>query len=421
MRHPLTLLSALSLWVGAGVALGGCSQTPSHEPPPPPTVTVSYPVDREVTDYQDYPGRTAAVDSVQVRSRVTGYLDEVSFKDGAEVAEGAVLFKIDPRPYQAAFDAAQAQVGQNRASLQLAKENNTRFKSLAKDNAGAVTLQQLDEYQAKEDQSLASLKQAEANLETANLNLGWTKVTAPISGRTSRKLVTRGNLIAADQTVLTTIVTEDPMWVYFDADEPTVLRVQDLMRQGKFRSVRAGGKPPIFLGLATEQGYPHEGFVDFVNNQFDPATATLQVRGVFANPLPSGGERLLTPGLFVRVRVPIGVPYRALLVTAEAVGTDQDRTYLLVLDDQNNVVRRAVELGSVHGALQVVAQGLKAKERVIVNGLQHVHQGIVVTPRLVTMPGSSVADGEKLANANKQASKQADKGEAKQKAGDLTK
>ena len=197
---------------------------------------------REVTDYQDYTGRTAAVDSVQVQARVTGYLDKIYFKEGAEVKEGTVLYEIDPRPYQAAYDAAKAQVAQNVASLELARQNNARFKTLAKDQAGAVTQVDLDQYQSQEDQAVANLDHARANLVTAKLNLDWTKVTAPVTGLIGRLLVTRGNLIVANQTTLTTVVAQDPMWVYFDMDEPTVLQVHELIRQGKFgpagRSIR---------------------------------------------------------------------------------------------------------------------------------------------------------------------------------------
>ena len=263
-----------------------------------PTVTVSYPLEREVTDYQDYTGRTAAVDSVQVQARVTGYLDKIYFKEGAEVTEGTVLYEIDPRPYQAAYDAAKAQVAQNVASLELAKQNNTRYKTLAKEQPGAVSQVELDQYQSQEKQAVANLDYARANLETAKLNLDWTKVTAPVTGLIGRLLVTRGNLIVANQTTLTTVVRQDPMWVYFDVDEPTVLQVHELIRQGKFGPVPEPGQPPKIpfrLQLANEKGFPHEATLDFVNNQLDQATATLLIRAIFPNPKPANGPRVFAP------------------------------------------------------------------------------------------------------------------------------
>ncbi len=311
----------------------GCMRSPGEAPQEhAPTVTVSYPLEREVTDYQDYTGRTAAVDSVQIQARVTGYLDKIYFTEGAEVTEGTVLYEIDPRPYQAAYDAAKAQVAANVASLDLAKQNNTRFKKLAKDQA-----RRRDPGGPRHSTSprrirpSANLDTARANLATAKLNLDWTKVTAPVTGLIGRLLVTRGNLITANQTTLTTIVRQDPMWVYFDVDEPTMLQVRELVRQGKFGPAKEGQPPkiPFHLQLANEKGFPHEAILDFVNNQLDQATATLLVRAVFPNPKPANGPRVFTPNIFVRVRVPTSAPYQALLVSPEAVGTDQDLKYVL--------------------------------------------------------------------------------------------
>jgi membrane fusion protein, multidrug efflux system len=382
--------TALLLLVGFGSCLGltGCSHTPEEASgKQPPTVTVSYPLEREVTDYQDYTGRTAAVDSVQIQARVTGYLEKIYFKEGAEVQEGTVLYEIDPRPYKAAYDSAKAQVAQNVASLALAKQDNTRFKKLAKDQAGAVTQVDLDKYQSQEDQAVAALEQSRANLETAKLNLDWTRVTAPVTGLIGRLLVTRGNLIVANQTTLTTVVRQDPMWVYFDADEPTVLQVHELIRQGKFGPATTG--PPkisLHLQLSNEKGFPHEATLDFVNNQIDQATATLLIRAVFPNPKPDNGPRLFAPNNFVRVRVPTSPPYPALLVNPEAVGTDQDLRYVYVVEDDNKVVRHNVKLGSLQDGLQVITDGLKPGERVIVTGLQRVQQGATVNATVAPMP-----------------------------------
>jgi RND family efflux transporter MFP subunit len=383
-------------FVGLGLFLAcclglGCSGLSVPEGAPgksAPTVTVSYPLQREVTDYQDYTGRTAAVDSVQVQARVTGYLEKIYFTEGAEVTENTVLYEIDPRPYKAAFDAATAQVAQNVAALELARQDNRRFKALAKEKEGAVTQVDLDKYQSQEDQAVANLDQGRANLETAKLNLNWTKVTAPVEGRVGHLLVTRGNLIVANQTTLTTVIRQDPMWVYFDADEPTVLEVHELMRQGKFGPATPEHPPkiPFHLQLANEKGFPHEATLDFVNNQLDLATATLLIRAVFPNPRPPNGPRLFAPNNFVRVRVPTSPPYQALLVSPEAVGTDQDLKYVFVVEENNKVVRHNVKLGSVHDGLQVVTEGIKPGERVIVNGIQRVQQGATVNPTIMPMP-----------------------------------
>jgi RND family efflux transporter MFP subunit len=391
MIRPLVQLLSVGLLLGAGLV--GCGGGPSEAPGAGPlTVTVSYPLQRQVTDFEDYTGRTAAIESVQVRARVSGYLDKINFTEGAQVQENAVLYVIDPRPYKAAYDSAVALVAQNKASLKLAQENNTRFKGLAKMTPGAVSPQDLDKYQATEEQADAALKQSQANLETARLNFSWTEVRAPVSGRISRTLVTRGNLVVADQTVLATLVSQDPMWAYFDVDEPTVLRVQKLIRDGKVTSYQKA-KYPLYLGLSNEtdpqthlQRYPNEGYIDMVNNQFDRATATLQVRGVFPNPEPLLGNRLLTPGMFVRIRVPIGKAYPALLVTQAAIGEDQDRKYVYVVDEQNKVERREVKLGTQQGGLQVIADGLKPDDRVIVSAIQRVQRGAVVNPRPEPMP-----------------------------------
>jgi RND family efflux transporter MFP subunit len=381
-------LLILGLFLGSCLSVTGCSASPNDgSGKRAPTVTVSYPLEREVTDYQDYTGRTAAVDSVQVQARVLGYLDKIHFKEGAEVDEGTVLYEIDPRPYQAAYDSAKALVTQNVASLDLAKQNNTRFKALAKDQPGAATQLDLDKYQSTEDQAVGALDQSRANLETAKLNLDWTKVTSPVTGLIGRLLVTRGNLIVANQTILTTIVSQDPIWVYFDVDEPTALKVRDLIRQGKFPSVSAQGtKIIVRLQLANEEGFPHEASLDFVNNQLDQGTATLLVRAVLPNPKAAIGPREFAPNMFVRVRVPTSAPYQARLVNAEAIGTDQDLKYVYVVGEDNKVVRHAVKLGTEQEGLQVIAEGLKPAERVIVSGLQRVHPGDTVNPKLVPMP-----------------------------------
>ena len=389
VRSTLLPLVGHGLFLVTCLSLTGCSHTSEAGPgKQPPTVTVSYPLEREVTDYQDYTGRTAAVDSVQVQARVTGYLEKIYFKEGAEVAEGSVLYEIDRRPYKAAFDAAQAQVEQNVASLELAKENFDRAKKLYFAKDPAIETAEYQQYESQQKQAVANLDNAKANLETAKLNLDWTKVLAPVNGLVGNLLVTRGNLIVANQTTLTTVIRQDPMWVYFNMDEPSVLQVHELVRQGKFGPASPNELPkiPFGLQLATEKGFPHEAILDFVNNQIDQATATLLIRAVFPNPKPANGPRLFTPNNFVLVRVPTSPPYHALLVSPEAVGTDQDIKYLYVVGEDTKVVRHAVKLGSIHDGLQAITEGLKPGERVIVNGLQRVQQGATVNSKLVPMP-----------------------------------
>ena len=363
----------------------GCSKSTAETAPASPlTVVVSYPVEREVTDYSDYTGRIAAVDSVEVRARVWGYLDKVNFKEGSLVKKGDVLFEIDPKLYESQANARTEQVSQSEAALQLARATNERYRSLFKSNPGAVSKQELDQYLAQENEAQANLQLSKANLDMAKLNLEWTKVRAPVSGRVSRYLVTVGNLVqSGDQaggTLLTTIVSVDPIYAYFDVDERTVQRVGHSTRQGKSGSV-PDAEWPVALGLATEEGFPHQGVINFIDNQVNPKTGTLRLRGMFSNK-----DETLTPGYFVRVRVPIGKPHKALLVSDRAVDTDQGQKVLYVVNDKKEVLSRPVRLGAMHDGLRAIEEGLKPMERVIVNGLQQVRSGMIVEPKIVPMP-----------------------------------
>lgn len=376
----------LSISLIALLALAGCFHNSQQASDTLPVVSVSYPVQRQVTDYAEYPGRTAAVDTVEVRARVTGYLDRINYKEGVEAKEGDVLFEIDPRPYQFALQQAQAQVTQQQANVKYQEALYAR--NLRLFNAGqAVSQEEVQLSLSQRDTARANLNAAEAAVKQAELNLGFTKVTSPLSGRAGRTLVTRGNLIITDQTLLTTVVAQDPIYSYFDVDEPTVLRIRQLIREGKFKSAREKGvRVPVHLGLAIEEGYPHEGHIDFINNQISSSTGTLQVRAVFENPQPKLGDRVLAPGLFVRVRVVIGAPYEALLVNQRAIGSDQNLRFVYVLDEQNQTIRRNVRLGTQQGPLQVITEGVSANDRVLVSGLQKVRPGIPVEARLVPMP-----------------------------------
>jgi RND family efflux transporter MFP subunit len=373
--------------LGLCLGLAGCVRAPSAAPEAAPTpVTVSRPVQRDVIDSADFTGRTAAVDSVEVRARVWGYLDKVNFKEGALVKKDDVLFEIDPRIYRADLERAEGTVAQYEARVHRLERDYHRAKNLLA--RGAVGQEEYDRYEADYREAVANLHVAKANRDLAVLNLGYARVTAPVSGRVSRYVVTVGNLIqSGDQgggTLLTTIVSVDPMYVYFDMDERTVLRVRLLIREGKASSTREVAWP-VALGLANDEGFPHRGTINFEDNQVNPKTGTLRVRGVFPNK-----DELLSPGLFARVRVPIGRAHRALLVTDRAIDTDQGQKVLYVVSEKNEVVSRAVRLGALHDGLREITEGLKAGERVIVSGLQQVRPGVTVEPKLVDMPTSRV-------------------------------
>jgi RND family efflux transporter MFP subunit len=365
------------------IGVAGCTQAPpgADESLPPP-VMVSYPVEREVTDHADFTGRTAAVDSVEVRAHVWGYLDKVNFKEGDLVKKGDVLFELDPRPYQALLDQAKAKVAQDEAQLKFDEAEYQRNLSLIRTRAASQS--DLDKTAAARGVDIANIAADKAVVVSRQLDLEYTKVTAPVSGRVSRYVVTSGNLIqSGDQgggTLLTTIVSVDPMYVYFDVDEHTVLRVRKMIREGKAKSARVA-ELPVWLGLANEDGHPHRGLINFVDNQVNPKVGTLRLRGVFPN-----ADEVLSPGLFARVRVPIGFPHHAVLISDRAVDTDQGQKIVYVVNKDDKVATRPVYLGALHEGLREVVDGLKPGERIVVNGLQQVRPGLKVEPKLVDMP-----------------------------------
>jgi len=374
------------LLLGLCIGLAGCARGPAGAPGAAPTpVTVSHPVERDVTDYADFTARTAAVDSVEVRAHVWGYLDKVNFKEGALVKKGDVLFELDPRPYQALLNQAKAKVAQDEAQLTFDEAEYQRNLNLVR--TGGVSRSDLDKTAAARGVDKANIDADKALVASRELDLEYTKVIAPVSGRASRYIVTVGNLIqSGDQgggTLLTTIVSVDPMWAYFDVDEYTVLRVRKLVREGKADSPR-DRVVPVSLGLANEDGFPHQGTIDFVDNQVNPKTGTMRLRGVFPN-----ADQVLTPGLFGRVRVPIGRAHKALLVSERAIDTDQGQKIVYVVNDKNEVVARPVRLGALQDGLREITDGLKPRDRVIVVGLQDVRPGVTVEPKVVDMPTSN--------------------------------
>ncbi len=380
-------LSCGNLLVPALVVLTGCAQQPVPETSTElPVVPVSRPVQRQITEFMDYTGRTAAINSVDIRPRVTGYLIEMSFKEGSEVKKDDLLFKIDPRPYQALVDQANAQVALNRARLRLARSNNARVREVASREAGAVSQQELETYQAQEIEADASVRAAQATLAVYQLNLSFCEIRSPISGRVSRYYYTLGNLVNQDQTTLTTIVSLDPMYAYFDMDERTVLRVRKGINEGTIIVPANTEEIPIYMALEGEQGYPHAGKLNFVNNQVNPNTGTMTVRGIFDNPQPSHGRRLLNPGMFVRIHLPIGQPHQALLVIDRAIGSDQGLKFVYVLDGDNKVQYRRVTTGSLQDDGLRVVEGINAEDRVVIGSLPQLRPNMVVEPEEMAMP-----------------------------------
>jgi RND family efflux transporter MFP subunit/putative MATE family efflux protein len=374
------------------IGLAGCARAPSEAPAAAPMpVTVSYPVERDVTDSADFTGRTAAVDSVEVRARVSGYLDKVNFKEGALVKKDDKLFEIDPRPYRAELERARGNVAQYEARVHRLERDYQRAKALIA--RAAIGQEEYDRYEGDYREAAANLDVAKANRDLAALNLEYARITAPVSGRVSRYVVTVGNLIQSGNqsggTLLTTIVSVDPMYAYFDVDERTVLRIRQLIREGKAKSDREAVWP-VSLGLATEEGFPHQGTINFEDNQVNPRTGTLRVRGVFPNK-----DEALSPGFFARVRVPIGQAHQALLVTDRAIDTDQGQKVLYIVNPKNEVVSRPVRLGALHDGLREITAGLKPGERVIISGLQQVRPGVTVELRPVDMPVPLAANTRK--------------------------
>jgi RND family efflux transporter MFP subunit len=381
--HPPSLAGARpALLFGVLLGLAGCGPAaPDEGAQPPPVVSVSDPIERDVTEYSSFTGRTAAVESVQVRARVWGYLQKVNFTEGAEVRKGDALFEIDPSTYQTMVDQARGRLTVAQAQLNLSEAEAARNTALRA--KGVVSREDFEKTAAARETAAASVDSARADLARANLDLDFTKVRAPISGRVSRAMVTVGNLVQSGEiggTVLTTIVSLDPMWAYFDVDDLTFLRISRMIRAGKMKS-GSGGETLVLLGLADEDGYPHRGIIDFMDNQVNAGTGTLQMRGVFPNK-----DRSLTPGLFARIRVPLGASHRALLVTDRAVDTDQGQKVLYVVGDGDVIDKRPVRLGPLYDGLREVVDGLRPGERVVVDGIQRVHGGIKVEPHPVDMP-----------------------------------
>jgi multidrug efflux system membrane fusion protein len=368
------------------LTLAACApnQAAQNSAAAPPQVTVAQVVSRPVTEFDEFTGRFEAVDRVEIRPRVSGYISSVNFTEGSEVKKGDVLFVIDPRPYEAEYKHVQAQLAQARSQLALAKSERERAVKLLEQHA--ISREEYDTRSAGSEQSEANVQGAQAALDTAALNMTFTRVTAPISGRISKAQVTAGNLVTTDQTLLTTLVSLDPIYVRFDGDEQAFLRYTKLARQGT-RSSSSGTPNAVMVGLADEPDYPHHGVMVFVDNELDPTTGTIRSRARLDN-----HDRAFTPGLFARVKLLGNGTYTALLINDSSVGTDQTVKYVLVVNSSNKVEYRVVKLGPVVDGLRVVREGLSSGETIVVNGLQRVRDGAVVSPQRVAMGEHHIGD-----------------------------
>ncbi|MBK8284460.1 MAG: efflux RND transporter periplasmic adaptor subunit [Ahniella sp.] len=371
LRLPLLLALTSALLVACG-GPGGPPQMP------PQDVSVSTVVEKEVKDWDEYSGRIEAVDSVELRPRVTGYLAGVHFREGGTVAKGALLFTIDDREYRAAAAAAEADIARATARLELADRELARSQMLVE--ARAVSKGELDIRKGEQAQAAADLLAAQARKQQAELNLSFTRVTAPIAGRIGAALVKPGNLVAPGETLLTTLVSIDPVHVVFDGDERAYLRYQQMSRSGERGSSRDTANP-VEVALADEATFMHRGQMDFVDNSINPTTGTIRGRAVLANP-----DGVFTPGLFARVRLMGANPRRALLIHDQAILTDQDRKYVWVVDAKGGAARKDIEPGESVDGLRVVERGLTVGDRVVVNGVRKIFfPGQPLKPREVPM------------------------------------
>ena len=371
-------LRAAALALAAAVALAGCGDGRGDAkaqagPPPAPPVSVAAAIEKDVIESDEFPGRVEAIESVGVRARINGYLQSIHFKPGAEVKKGDLLFQIDPRPFEAQVAAAESQISAARSQLDLARTELARNEQMWADRA--TSKREFDDAASRVRTLEAQLKSNEAALATARLNLAYTRVTAPISGRVGKAEITVGNLVQGEMPpspLLTTVVSINPVYVSFQADEGAYL---------KYISGARSGVLAVAVGLADEDGFPHAGKLEFVDNQIDPASGTVRMRATVDN---KSGR--FTPGLFARVKLgDTAKPRKAVLVADRAIGTDQSKRYVLVVDAESKALYREVKIGRLVDGLRVIESGLKPGEVIVVNGLQRVRPGAPVAPQTVPM------------------------------------
>ncbi|EXF93556.1 RND transporter MFP subunit [Pseudomonas fluorescens HK44] len=366
LRFPLAVLALL--------VMSACGKTPGTAAAMPAAkVSVAKVLEQPVNEWDDFTGRLEAPETVEIRPRVSGQIDEVTFTEGALVKKGDLLFQIDPRPFQAEVRRLEALVAQGRANATRSENEAQRGERLRTSNA--ISAELADSRSSAAQEARAAVGALQAQLDLAKLNLSFTRVTAPISGRVSRAEITAGNLVTADVTALTSVVSTDRIYAYFDADERVYLKYTQLARQGQ-----RGQTTPVYLGLSNEEGNPHLGQMNFVDNQVNPKTGTIRGRAVFDN---SKGE--YTPGLYARLKLVGSGTYSAVLINDEAVGTDLGKKFVLVMDADNKSAYRAVELGPKIEGLRIVRSGLNKDDTIIVKGLQRVRPGSPVTPEVIPM------------------------------------
>jgi RND family efflux transporter MFP subunit len=384
-RH-LAIWGILPLLAG----LTGCDAPNEYAPPPPPQVTVDLPVEEDVQEYFKTIGRTRALSTVELRSRVSGYLDSINFEDGQLVEKDQLLFVIEKAPYEALVQSAQAALAKAQANLELARRQLARTEPLVSRNAVAES--ELDQAVAERDAAQADVLAAQAALREANLNLGYTEIRAPFAGRIGRHQVDLGNLVAPSETLLATLESVDPIQAYFTVSESDLLHFLKMQQNGELPT---DTEIPVDMAFGNSDDYRFHGKIDFLQFGVDPGTGTTERRALFQN-----ADQQLRPGLFVQIRVPVGKPVRRLLINERAIGASQQGDYVLVVDAENKVVYHPVELGDIYGDKRVILKGLKPDERVIVEGLQRARPGSVVTPEEAGKAPTPPAAGAPAAGAH---------------------
>jgi len=383
-------LAVSGVLLAALIGLSGCgNDATATAQVPAPQVSVAPALEREVTEWDEFTGRVEAVESVEIRPRVTGYIESVNFSEGSTVRKGDLLFVIDPRPYRAELSKAEAELARAVARSELAASDAARSKSLV--DIKAVSREEYDTRVNASREATANVAAARAAVDATKLNLEFTRVTSPITGRVSKAAVTAGNLVTGGSnaaTLLTTVVSLDPIYVTFEGDEQIYLKYTALAQRGERQSSRDVANP-VLMGLANETDYPRRGAMVFVDNQVDPRTGTIRARASFENK-----DGFLTPGLFARVKLLGHNSFQAVLVDDRAIGTDQSQKFVYVVDAENKVVYRPVKVGRLTDGLRIVLQGLQPGETVIVNGLQRVRPGVVVAPERIAMDAREVAEAK---------------------------